>query len=60
MGGFNIGKEYIDLDPKLSPWRDYHLKIQGEGVEDLQQVFLSDWKEAATIGSFMIRAIFRP
>lgn len=46
MGGYNVGKEYIDLDPKLSPWRDYHLKITGEGVEDLQKQFLIDWHEA--------------
>ena len=39
VGGFNIGKEYINLDPILNPWRDYHLKIQGEGVQDLQQIF---------------------
>jgi len=49
MGGFNIGKEYINLDPKLSPWRDYHLKIQGEGVQDLQEVFLKDWSHSAKI-----------
>lgn len=46
MGGYNIGNEYIDLDPKLSPWRDYHLKITGEGVTDLQTQFLLDWQEA--------------
>lgn len=45
LGGFNIGKEYIDEDPKLSPWRDYHLKITGEGVTFLQSEFLFDWKE---------------
>ncbi|MEH7390099.1 cardiolipin synthase [Bacillus sp. JJ1503] len=44
IGGFNIGKEYIDLDPKLSPWRDYHLKIEGEGVNGLQKEFLTDWR----------------
>ncbi|GAA0320283.1 cardiolipin synthase [Bacillus carboniphilus] len=46
FGGYNIGKEYIGGDPKLSPWRDYHLKLQGEGVHDLQLQFLTDWKEA--------------
>jgi cardiolipin synthase A/B len=45
LGGFNIGKEYIDQDPKLSPWRDYHLKISGESIPSLQQEFLDDWKE---------------
>ncbi|MBP2242532.1 cardiolipin synthase [Cytobacillus eiseniae] len=43
VGGFNIGKEYVNQDKKLNPWRDYHLKITGEGVADLQREFLSDW-----------------
>lgn len=46
IGGFNIAKEYIDEDPKLSPWRDYHLKVTGEGVQDLQAQYLTDWLEA--------------
>jgi cardiolipin synthase A/B len=45
MGGYNIGKEYIDEDPKLSPWRDYQLKITGESVNFLQSEFLLDWNE---------------
>lgn len=48
LGGFNIGKEYIDEDPKLSPWRDYHLKITGESVPYLQQEFFIDWQEYST------------
>ena len=48
LGGFNIGKEYIDQDPKLSPWRDYHLKITGESVPFLQREFLIDWNEYAS------------
>ncbi|WP_340372490.1 cardiolipin synthase [Peribacillus sp. FSL E2-0218] len=43
LGGFNIGREYINQGDKLNPWRDYHLKMTGEGVKDLQEVFLSDW-----------------
>jgi len=46
LGGFNIGKEYIDMDPILHPWRDYHLKLQGEGVQDLQFEFLHEWLTA--------------
>ncbi|MDR7078642.1 cardiolipin synthase [Neobacillus niacini] len=48
LGGFNVGKEYIDQDPKLSPWRDYHLKITGESVPFLQREFLIDWNEYAS------------
>ncbi|SFC20997.1 cardiolipin synthase [Bacillus sp. OV322] len=43
LGGFNIGKEYMNGNPKLSPWRDYHIKITGQGVQDLQTQFLKDW-----------------
>ncbi|MBS4200733.1 cardiolipin synthase [Bacillus sp. FJAT-49732] len=46
LGGYNIGKEYIDLDPKLSPWRDYHMRMSGEGISDLQDEFMVDWVRA--------------
>ncbi|MDE5053767.1 cardiolipin synthase [Niallia taxi] len=46
VGGFNIGKDYIHANLKLSPWRDYHFKMTGEGVEDLQREFLLDWTDA--------------
>ncbi|MDG5471144.1 phospholipase D-like domain-containing protein [Jeotgalibacillus sp. ET6] len=44
VGGFNIGREYVNLDPVLSPWRDYHLRITGSGVEDLLSEFQIDWQ----------------
>ncbi|MGM9985898.1 MAG: cardiolipin synthase [Bacillaceae bacterium] len=43
LGGFNIGDEYLGKNKKLGKWRDYHLKITGEGVQDLQTQFLRDW-----------------
>lgn len=49
VGGFNIGKEYINQDQKLSPWRDYHLKLTGEGVTDLQREFLQDWSSETNV-----------
>lgn len=60
LGGFNIGKEYNDQDPKLSPWRDYHLKITGEGVEDLQKEFLEDWRAAARVNLLQDKSYFPP
>ncbi|RSK57532.1 cardiolipin synthase [Bacillus canaveralius] len=59
MGGFNIGKEYIDQDPKLKPWRDYHLKISGEGAADLQREFLKDWR-MATKTNLLNNSIYFP
>ncbi|RFB17243.1 cardiolipin synthase [Bacillus sp. HNG] len=46
IGGFNIGKEYLGEDPKFGFWRDYHLRVTGEGVADLQTQFLEDWYHA--------------
>ncbi|MDG4657657.1 cardiolipin synthase [Ectobacillus antri] len=45
IGGFNIGEEYLGHDPKLGKWRDYHLRVVGEGVQDLQMQFLHDWRD---------------
>ena len=49
IGGFNIGKEYLGHDPNLGAWRDYHLKATGEGVNDMQSQFLSDWEDATSV-----------
>ncbi len=47
VGGFNIGKEYIGLDPKFGFWRDTHLRITGEAIMSLELRFLLDWNYAA-------------
>ena len=39
VGGFNIGKEYLGQNPKFGPWRDYHVRIHGEGARI--------WKESS-------------
>ena len=46
-GGLNIGNEYLGLSPKFGPWRDTHVRIEGEGVHGLQRVFLEDWHFAS-------------
>lgn len=43
VGGLNVGDEYLGKDPKLSPWRDTHMRIEGPAVKLLQAAFLSDW-----------------
>lgn len=47
VGGFNVGDEYLGKSPRLGDWRDYHLKLEGDGVQDLQKQFLADWQEAS-------------
>lgn len=41
-GGMNIGDEYMGKK-KPSPWRDTHIRIEGEAVMYLQKVFDLDW-----------------
>ncbi|WP_017725951.1 cardiolipin synthase [Halalkalibacterium ligniniphilum] len=46
IGGYNIGKEYAGRDPKFGFWRDFHLRLVGDGVQDLQEQFIHDWQGA--------------
>ncbi|RKD20897.1 cardiolipin synthetase 2 [Caminicella sporogenes DSM 14501] len=43
VGGLNIGDEYLKGSRKLGFWRDTHLKVEGEAVYSLQNIFLKDW-----------------
>lgn len=47
VGGFNVGKEYINKDKEFGFWRDTHVRIQGGAVEDLNERFLLDWCHAS-------------
>ena len=47
LGGFNVGEEYLGLNPKFGYWRDTHLRIIGDAVNDLQSRFLLDWAQAS-------------
>lgn len=41
-GGINIAQRYL-TGTKMGPWRDTHLKLEGEAVRMLQIVFMTDW-----------------
>ncbi len=47
IGGFNVGDEYLGLDPKMGYWRDTHLKIMGGAVDQIQGRFFLDWNKAS-------------
>lgn len=47
VGGFNIGDEYLGLDPKFGYWRDTHLRIKGTAVHSIQTRFILDWNQAS-------------
>lgn len=41
-GGFNVGKEYLGQGP-LGYWRDTHVRLEGDSVQELNKIFLQDW-----------------
>lgn len=47
VGGFNIGDEYLGLNPKFGYWRDTHLRIKGSAVYAIQTRFILDWNQAS-------------
>jgi len=59
VGGFNIGKEYIGLDPKFGYWRDTHLKITGEAVIGLKMRFVLDWNYATRQNLFSDKSFWK-
>jgi len=45
-GGFNVGDEYLGLDPFFGPWRDTFMRVQGPTVRHMQRIFIEDWSFA--------------
>ena len=45
-GGMNIADYYVDGLPEIGEWRDMHVRIEGDGVNYLQDIFLNMWNKA--------------
>lgn len=46
IGGINVADYYITGIEGVGEWRDIHSKVEGEAVNDIQQVFLDIWNKA--------------
>lgn len=46
-GGFNIGDEYLGMSKKFGYWRDTHLRVEGDAVNNMQTRFILDWNQAS-------------
>ena len=44
-GGMNIADYYINGLPEIGEWRDMHVRIKGEAVGNLQDIFLDMWNK---------------
>ncbi|MFT3690417.1 cardiolipin synthase [Paenirhodobacter sp.] len=42
-GGYNIGDEYVGRNPRLGPWRDTMIRLEGPVVAQMQLHFAEDW-----------------
>lgn len=60
VGGFNVGREYIDLSKKFGHWRDTHLRIEGSAVNELGIRFALDWNYAMKTNLFSDPSYFEP
>lgn len=45
IGGINVADYYINGIKGIGEWRDMHSKVEGQAVNDLQQVFLDIWNK---------------
>ncbi|MBS1682452.1 MAG: cardiolipin synthase [Bacteroidetes bacterium] len=43
VGGINISDKYDNSRQNKLYWRDAHIKIQGEAIWSLQNIFIADW-----------------
>ena len=46
-GGMNIADYYIEGLPEIGEWRDMHVRIEGDAVNYLQDIFLDMWNKSA-------------
>lgn len=46
-GGMNIADYYINGLPEIGEWRDMHIRIEGDAVNNLQDIFLDMWNKTS-------------
>lgn len=49
IGGFNIGDEYLGKVPRYGNWRDTHIRITGDAIDQLQLRFIMDWNFTSSV-----------
>ena len=47
VGGFNVGNEYVNRGHQFKFWRDTHLKVKGQAVNELNKRFILEWDYAS-------------
>jgi len=60
IGGFNVGDEYLGIVKRYGPWRDTHLRFEGDAVDQIQMRFIMDWNFIAGEGSVSLEDKYFP
>ncbi len=60
IGGFNIGDEYLGTVKRYGDWRDTHLRIEGDAIDQLQIRFMMDWNFTAKTYKIPLNESFFP
>lgn len=47
IGGFNVAREYLGRKKKFGYWRDTHIRLTGQSVQDINARFILDWRAAS-------------
>lgn len=42
-GGMNVADYYIEGIPEIGDWHDMHMRVEGEAVNDLHEIFCKMW-----------------
>ena len=60
IGGFNVGDEYLGIVQRYGPWRDTHLRFQGDAIDQMQMRFIKDWNFTAKYGFIRLSDTYFP
>ena len=60
IGGFNIGNEYLGIVKRYGSWRDTHLRIQGDAIDQLQIRFMMDWNFTTAYAPISLKKLYFP
>lgn len=47
IGGMNVADYYINGKEEFGAWHDFHMRVEGDAVGELQSIFLHIWNQTA-------------
>ena len=60
IGGFNVGDEYLGIVKRYGPWRDTHLRVVGDAIDQMQIRFIKDWNFTTRYGAVQLEQRYFP